>query len=242
MGLDGRTIVITSAGRDFGRSLAIELADAGAEVLVSARDRAAATATRDVIRRRGGRAETYRCDLADAASIRAFATEVAADRDRVDVLINNGAPYLDGADLLSAEDESISATIAAGATGTVLATKHFLPLLLASEAPDILTMVSACGQVGQHRSQAHPAFYAAKHAQAGFSQILSHRLRPKGVRVMALYPPDFDNPDRLSSDWEAAPRGSGDALNARSLIECVRFALGQPRDCFLSSLHFEQVQ
>lgn len=242
MSLDGRTIVITSGGRDFGRTLAIELAGAGAEVLVSARDAAAARRTRDEVRDRGGRAEAFACDLADPASIRDFAAAVAHERDRVDVLINNGAPYLDGADLLSAEDADISATIAAGATGTVLVTKHFLPLLLAAEAPDILTMVSACGQTGHRRSQAHPAFYAAKHAQAGFSEILSYRLRPKGVRVMALYPPDFDNPDRLSRSWESAPRGAAAALSARSLVECVRFALGQPRDCFLTSLHFEQVR
>ena len=92
---------------------------------------------------------------------------------------------------------------------------------------------------GHHRSDAHPAFYAAKHAQAGLTEILSHRLRPQGIRVMSLYPPDFDNPDRLSADWDA-PRGAADPLGAPSPIDCVLFVIGQSRDCFLRELHFEQ--
>lgn len=240
MRLDGRRVVITSAGRDFGRSLAVELADRGAEVLLSARTAEAAQRTRDEIRSRGGRAESFVCDLSEVGSIRDFAAAVADSCDHVDVLINNGAPYLDGADLLSADDEDIAAVVAAGATGTIVAVKRFLPLLLASDAADVVTMVSACAAPGHHRSQAHPAFYAAKHAQAGFSDIMSYRLRSEGVRFMALYPPDFSNPDRFGPDWEETPRDADAELSARSLIECVLFALGQPRDCFLTSLHFEQ--
>ena len=69
--------------------------------------------------------------------------------------------------------------------------------------------------------------------------MLSKRLRPKGVRVISLYPPDFDNPDPLGEEW-SAERGAGDALSARSLVDCVRFAIGQPRDCFIKSFYFEQ--
>jgi NADP-dependent 3-hydroxy acid dehydrogenase YdfG len=102
-------------------------------------------------------------------------------------------------------------------------------------------MVSACGTAGHHRSDAHAAFYAAKSAQAGFTEILSKRLRPRGVRMISLYPPDFDNPDPLSEEWEATPRGAEDALTAQSLVECVLFAVSQPRDCFIKAFHFEQV-
>ncbi|NJQ05109.1 SDR family oxidoreductase [Streptomyces lonarensis] len=240
--LTGRRVVITSAGRDFGRTLAIELAGRGAEIFLSARDPAAAERVRDEIRGRGhGAVHAFPCDLRDPGSIRDFARGVSDVTDRVDLLVNNGARYLDGADLLSADDADITDTIASGATGTVLAVKHFLPLLLRSETPDIVTMVSTCGTAGHHRSEAHDAFYAAKSAQAGFSEILSKRLRPQGVRVISLYPPDFDNADPLSEEWQNTPRRAEDALTAQSLVECVLFAVGQPRDCFIKSFHFEQV-
>jgi Dehydrogenases with different specificities (related to short-chain alcohol dehydrogenases) len=242
MRLDKHRCVITAAGRDFGRTLAIRLADLGAEVFLSARRLAAAERVRDEIRDRGHqRVHAFACDLTDPSSIRDFATGVTRHTDRVDLLINNGSRWLGGPDLLSATDTDVIDTIASGATGTVLTVKNFLPLLLNSKKPDIVTMISACGTPGHHRSDAHDSFYAAKSAQAGFTDILSKRLRPQGIRVISLYPPDFDNPDPLSEEWETTPRGSKDTLTAHSLVECILFAVAQPRDCFIKAFHFEQV-
>lgn len=242
MRLNGHRVVITAAGRDFGRTLALRLADLGAEIFLSARTQAAADRVRDEIRNRGHRkVHAFTCDLTDPASIRDFAAAVGRRTDRIDILINNGSRYLHGPDLQSASDADVIDTIASGATGTVLTVKNFLPLLLNSDTPDAVTMVSACAAAGHHRSDAHDAFYAAKSAQAGFAEILSKRLRPQGVRVISLYPPDFDNPDPLSEEWETTPRGAEDALTAQSLVECVLFAVAQPRDCFIKAFHFEQV-
>ncbi|MET9636942.1 SDR family oxidoreductase [Streptomyces virginiae] len=204
----------------------------------------AAERVRDEIRAQGhdaDRVHAYACDLTDPASVREFAAAVAARTDHVDVLVNNGSRYQHGTDLLSASDEDVVDTLASGATGTVLATKAFLPLLLKSAKPDVVTMVSGCGEAGHDRSDAHDAFYAAKSAQAGSTEILSRRLRDRGVRVISLYPPDFDNHDPLSEAWEAAPRTAKDPLTAQSLVDCVFFAIGRPRDCFIKSFHFEQV-
>ncbi|MFD8985704.1 SDR family oxidoreductase [Streptomyces sp. NPDC059564] len=244
MTLEHHRVVITAAGRDFGRTLALTFAARGAEVHLSARTLEGAERVRDEIAAQGHdatRVHAYACDLADPASVREFAASVAARAGHVDVLVNNGSRYQHGTDLLSASDEDVVETIASGAAGTVLATKAFLPLLLKSDKPDIVTMVSACGEKGNHRSDAHDAFYAAKSAQAGFAEILSRRLRGEGVRVISLYPPDFDNHDPLSPDWEGAPRTAKDPLTAQSLVDCVFFAIGQPRDCFIKSFHFEQV-
>ncbi|THA91604.1 SDR family NAD(P)-dependent oxidoreductase [Streptomyces sp. LRa12] len=239
---DNHRVVITAAGRDFGRTLAIRLADLGAEVFLSARRLAAAQQVHDEIRDRGHqRVHAFACDLTDPASIRDFASGVAEHTDRVDVLVNNGSRYLTGPDLLSATDADVVDTIASGATGTVLTTRSFLPLLLNSDTPDVVTMVSACGTPGHHRSDAHDAFYAAKSAQAGFTEILSKRLRAQGVRVISLYPPDFDNADPLSEEWATTSREAEDALTAQSLVECILFAVAQPRDCFIKAFHFEQV-
>lgn len=101
MRFDDHRVVITAAGRDFGRTLAIRLADLGAEVFLSARTLAAAERVRDEIRGRGHQqVHAYACDLTDPASIRDFTAGVARHTDRIDVLIVD--------------------TIASGATGTVL--------------------------------------------------------------------------------------------------------------------------
>ncbi|MFE1308464.1 SDR family oxidoreductase [Streptomyces sp. NPDC058755] len=239
--LDGRKVVITGASRDFGRTLAIRFAQCGAEVYLSARTAQAARRVADEVRGLGhDQVHAFACDLSAPASIQAFAAEVAAVTGHIDILVNNAARWLEGTDLLSATDEDVADTVASGATGTVLMVKNFLPLLRASRQPDVVNMISAAGVPGHHRSDAHSAFYAAKSAQAGFADILSKRLRPEGVRVISLYPPDFVNPDPLSEDWEKTPRGTGDPLTAHSLVECVLFAVSQPRDCFIRSFTFEQ--
>ncbi|GAA1894462.1 SDR family NAD(P)-dependent oxidoreductase [Asanoa iriomotensis] len=234
MDLDGLRVAITGGARGTGRLLAEAFAARGAQVFLSARDPAAAQQVADAISRRGpGQAEGFRCDLAEPDSVRGFAAAVADRTDHLDVVINNGAPYVEGDDLADVSDDTIESVLAAGGTGTVLLTKHLLPLLRASARPDVVNMISACGEVGHRRSGAHPAFYAAKHAHAGFAEILSHRLRPEGIRVISLFPPDFvqDGPRRADSD-----------LTARSVVDCVIFAVGQPRDCFIREFHFEQVR
>ncbi|WP_457032492.1 SDR family oxidoreductase [Kitasatospora sp. P5_F3] len=239
--LTGLRVAITGASRDFGRTLAIRFAERGAEVYLSARSPAAAAKVAEEIRGLGHlQVHSFACDLSAPASIRAFAAAVGELTDRIDVLVNNGSRWLEGTDLLACTDEDVADTIASGATGTVLTVRAFLPLLLASDRPDIVNMISTAGVPGVHRSEAHGAFYAAKSAQAGFAGVLSKRLRPQGVRVISLYPPDFANPDPLSPQWETTPRGAGDKLTAHSLVECVMFAIRQPRDCFISAFHFEQ--
>ncbi|MFD8594855.1 SDR family oxidoreductase [Kitasatospora sp. NPDC059646] len=242
MDLTGRTMVVTGAGRGTGRALALRAGRLGARLLVGARGLDAARRTAEEITADSGApAEGLACDLSDPASVRGFAAEVAARTDRVDVLVNNGARYLPGADLLDGDDEAIADTIASGATGTVLVTRHLLPLLRASAAADVVNLVSAVAEPRNHRSASHPAFYAAKAAQAGFADVLSARLRPEGIRVISLYPPDFDDADPLAPAWDTASRTAEDRLTAQSVTDCVLFAIGQPRDCFIRSFQFEQL-
>jgi len=234
MDLDGLRVAITGAARGTGRLLAETFADRGAQVLLSARDVVAARRVADTISRQGaGRAEAFHCDLAAPDSVRGFAAAVADRTTHLDVLINNGAAYVEGDDLTDVSDDTIENVMAAGGTGAVLLTKHLLPLLRASSRPDIVNMISACGEVGHRRSSAHPAFYAAKHAHAGLAEILSHRLRPEGIRVISLFPPDF---------VQNGPRQADGDLTAQSVVDCVVFAVGQPRDCFIREFHFEQVR
>lgn len=233
-------VVITGAARDFGRTLAIRFAALGAEVYLSARSLEAAQATRDEIVALGhDKVHAFSCDLAEPVSVRAFAEEVGKLTDRVDIVLNNGAGWLEGYDLDAASDEEITATIASGGAGTVLMTKHFLPLLRASERPDIVNMISMAASRRSDSCTGNPAFYAAKGAQANFAEILSQRLRPEGVRVISLYPPDFENVDPLSPEWETTDRRAGADLTAQSLVDCILFAVSQPRDCFIRSLSFE---
>ena len=240
MGIEDRRIVITGTARDFGRTLAIRLAALGAQLYISARDPAGARRTRDEIldRHPDAAVDAFACDLTSPESIRDFAAGVRERTDRVDILINNGAAWLEGADLDSADDQQIVDTITSGGAGTVLMVKHFLPLLSASSRPAIVTMVSAVALPRFEHAGAHGAFDAATGALAAFAGNLSTRLRSAGVRVISLYPPDFTNIDPLA-DPDRLLRTDKEELTSESLVECVVFAVNQPRDCFIRSFEFE---
>ncbi len=87
---DGKTAVITGANSGIGYYTALELARAGARVVIGCRDAARGEAALKALREgSGGQVELVALDLASQASVRAFAAEVQAAHPRVDLLINN---------------------------------------------------------------------------------------------------------------------------------------------------------
>src|SRR4051794_30366926 len=106
-------VLVTGAGRDTGRKLALAFAARGAHVLAAARSLTDAEETVALIRAAGGTATAAVLDLADPTSIAELSV------DRLDILINSGARYLGR----QATREDIADTIAGAATGTVLLTE-----------------------------------------------------------------------------------------------------------------------
>jgi len=97
--LNGKTAVVTGASSGIGRAIALELAAAGADVLIHARVRAGAAAgVADEIRAAGRQATVVLADLTDPASHPTLVDAAWAWHDRVDIWINNaGADVLTGA-------------------------------------------------------------------------------------------------------------------------------------------------
>jgi short-subunit dehydrogenase len=225
--LSGRRVVITGAGRGLGRALAIMSADHGAEVALLGRDRAALQAVADVVTSRTGRnAFIAACDLAQPDSIHEACRSVLAEGAGVDVLVNNAATWLTGA-LADQSDAEIATALAATVTGTILVTKSLLPALRSSPAADIVNIVSTAGWVRWDLG-ASTAFHAAKHGQSGFSDALRHELKDTGIRVAAIYPPDFDDVDPLAADWANTERRK---LSNREVVDTILFAITAPRAC-----------
>lgn len=234
--LAGKKVAITGAGRSTGRALAAALADRGAELHVSARDLSAAENTCGFIQDITGQAAIpYGCDIADPESIRAFAAAVGNYSGSIDILINNAATWLSGA-FETVGDEDLLATVNSTVSGTILVTKHFLPLLENSENPDILTLISQSGLALQDNAAPNAAYHAAKSAQTAFMNRL--RQTQPHMRVMSIFPPDFESDLEFNSpDWfkEVAP-GSGATMTARHVVEAILFVLQQDRICTIETL------
>src|SRR5437868_12437270 len=92
MELQGRVAIVTGAGRNIGRAIALALADAGAAVGINARsDEAEAGAVAQEILSRGGRALPLLADVVDPDAVARMVGEAASRFGRLDFLVNNAA-------------------------------------------------------------------------------------------------------------------------------------------------------
>ncbi len=87
--LEGKTALVTGASRGLGRTFANALARAGADLAITARERATLDETRGEIEQTGRRAVPLALDVRDAASIRAAIDEAHRSFGRIDILVNN---------------------------------------------------------------------------------------------------------------------------------------------------------
>jgi gluconate 5-dehydrogenase len=87
--LDGRRGMISGGSRGLGREMALALADAGADVILVARDEQGLAAAAEEIRRLGRQAFCIPCDVGQPDACQAMCEQALADHGPIDVLINN---------------------------------------------------------------------------------------------------------------------------------------------------------
>ncbi|AWQ50502.1 putative deoxygluconate dehydrogenase [Klebsiella oxytoca] len=235
--LRGKRAVITGGGGGFGQALCVWLAREGVEVDFCARRADDIKKTCNIITADGGIAKGYVCDLTQPDAISQFSSQLLTSDKSIDILILNAAQWLSGS-LDDQPDTEIISTISSGLTGSILLTQALLPGLRRSESADIVSIISSCGIPNFTDSIAHPAFFASKHGLSGFTNKLSHLLSEENIRVTGLYPPDFELTG-LDMFIDSQSKMGERLMNGRSIWETIRFVLGQPRSCHISSIYFE---
>jgi 3-oxoacyl-[acyl-carrier protein] reductase len=183
--LDGKVAIVTGAGRNIGRAIALTLAEGGASVLVNARgNRAEAEAVAREIEANGGKALVHIGDVADAAAVQAMADAAAKHFGRIDILVNNAALRREKAfaDMSYAEwREIMDVTL----DGTFHCVKACLPALRRSGAGSIVNIGGLSAHTGA-RDRAHVV--TAKAGIIGFTRALAHDLASDGITVNCVVP------------------------------------------------------
>lgn len=178
----GNTILITGGGSGIGRGLAEAFHAQGNQVIISGRRQSALDA---VVAANPGMA-AFTVDMADAASIRAFAAQVTAAHPALNAVLNNAGIMINedlitGDFLSTAED-----TIATNLLGPIRLTAALLPHLLKQPQAKILTVSSGLAFVPL---AATPTYSATKAAIHSWSVALRHQLRNTAVGVLEIAPP-----------------------------------------------------
>nr|CAB3450318.1 unnamed protein product [Digitaria exilis] len=142
----GETVaVVTGANRGIGHALAARLAEQGLSVVVTARDEARGEAAAAALRARGGGAVRFRrLDVADPASVAAFAAWVRDELGGLDILVNNAGVSFNEVDTNSVEHaETVLRTNFFGAK---MLTEALLPLF--RRAPTTSRILNISSQLG----------------------------------------------------------------------------------------------
>src|SRR6478736_7502793 len=183
--LDGKVAVVTGAGRNIGRAIALTLAEGGASVLVNARrNRVEAEAVVREIEAAGGKAIAHIGDVADAKAVQEMADAAVKQFGSIDILVNNAAlrrekPFaqMDYADWREILDVTLD--------GTFHCVKACLPALRQSGAGTIVNI----GGLSAHTGAANRAHVVtAKAGIIGFTRALAHDLASDGITVNCVVP------------------------------------------------------
>lgn len=189
MTLAGRIIVVTGAGRGLGQAFAEACAAAGAAAIVVADINAEwGERTAAALRAKGTDAVFLPVDLADPASIEAFATAVAQRHGHVDGLLNNAAiaTGIGGKTFEEIDIATWDRVMTVNVRGTWLMVKAMAPLLRASKAGGrIVNLASDTALWGAPRLL---HYVSSKGAVISMTRSLARELGPDGIAVNAIAP------------------------------------------------------
>jgi 3-oxoacyl-[acyl-carrier protein] reductase len=215
--LEGRVAIITGAGRNIGRGIALALADGGAAVVVNARSNMQeAQAVADEIERAGGKALAVTADVADADAVNKMVAAAAQRFGRIDILVNNAAVRVEQAfeGMTLAQWRAVTSIILDGAFNCVQAC---LPYLKTSGNGVIINIGGLSAHTGAAR---RPHVVAAKAGLIGLTRALAHELAPDKIRVNTVTP-----------GLMAAPRPAGQPEpQHHSLVKSLAGRRGEPAD------------
>jgi NAD(P)-dependent dehydrogenase (short-subunit alcohol dehydrogenase family) len=183
--LDGRTALVTGAGRGIGRACAIALAQAGAQVWLAARTRDEIEQAAAEIRAAGGTAHAVSCDVLKTDELRNTVAAIPV----LDVLVNNAGSNLPEP-FVEVSEEHLDRLLALNVRAAFLAAQAAARKML--EAPDrkarggaILNMSSQMGHVGAvNRS----VYCLTKHALEGLTKAMALELAAHHIRVVSIAP------------------------------------------------------
>lgn len=203
--LNGRTALVTGANRGIGKAIAAGLAQLGANVLLTVRNRESGEQARsDIIADNpAALVQVEVCDVADLGAVQAFAADLTRRVPRLDVLVHN-AGVLPAKRTETGDRHEV--TLATHVLGPVLLTERLVPILAGADSdPARVIFMSSGGMYTQTLPADDPeyrhgryrgaiAYARTKRIQVAFTPILARRWASQHIRVYAMHPGWADTP------------------------------------------------
>lgn len=188
--LEGKVAIVTGSGANIGEACVKALANEGAAVVVADINIEGAKKVAADINAAGGKAIAQQINLLDEATIIALVAATKEAFGRLDILHNNAAdtrPAQMAADAMIAdlEQSTWDSAYNVNVRGTMLVTKHCLPLMLASGGGSIINTSSGTSLLGDIFN---PAYSSSKAAVNAFTRNTATQYGKQGIRCNAILP------------------------------------------------------
>ena len=185
--LNGKRVFVTGGSRGFGRVIALAAAEAGADIVLNARDPDALAKTADEVRERGRQALVFVGNIADPATCEEVCKRVLTEAGPIDTLVNN----VGGRDLDIAVEDTDLATwqkfVDLNLTHCFICTKMIGGDMLKRGAGRVINIASISGMIA-NRGIGGRHYETTKAAMIHFTRATAADWAPRGVTVNAICP------------------------------------------------------
>ncbi len=196
-----RRALVTGAGRGIGRAIALKLAACGVSVACLSKNEASCAAVAEEIRKSGGNAAAFACDVANSAAVKAACDKITSEFGPIDILVNNAGITADGL-LFRMTDEAWNSVIQTNLSSVFYFCKTLGFAMSKNRWGRIINISSVIGLVG-NAGQANYA--AAKAGVLGLTKSMAKEMAARSVTVNAICPGfiQTDMTDKLTDEQKA---------------------------------------
>ncbi len=192
--LDGKTAVVTGAGRGLGHAISLLFASEGADVACVSRNPENARRTAEEVRALGRSAWALAIDLSSPSAAQSGAEALLGDTPSTDILVNNAGITRDGL-LARMSDEDWDQVLNTNLRGAFLMTRALTRRMMKQRAGRIVNIGSVVGLSG-NPGQAN--YSASKSGLIGLTKSVARELAPRGITAN-LIAPGFIETDMTAS-------------------------------------------
>jgi 3-oxoacyl-[acyl-carrier protein] reductase len=201
MRLQGRTAIITGAGGDLGRGMALCLAEEGTRVMVNDKNLEKAQETVRLVLERGGQAMAHGADVTKATEVQEMIDQVINQWKQLDILVNNAGDIRDAL-LQKMTDEDWDFVVDLSLKGSFICARAVAPLMIERRYGKIVNVSSLAykGNIGQTN------YVSAKAGVVGLTHALGLELARYGINVNCIAPGLIDTPKSRILDEKTRER------------------------------------
>lgn len=186
MRFQNQVALVTGAGRDIGKAVALKLASEGAHVIINySQSEGAALETLSTIQTAGGKATLFKADLTRSADVKELKDFfVSTVGDKLDVLVNNAGGIIARKKLPEQDEAFYNAVMDLNFKSLFLVTRAFVDII-----PSGGSIVNVSSLAARDGGGTGASLYAAsKGAITTYTRSLAKELGPSGIRVNAVCP------------------------------------------------------